>query len=545
MSSTGSRTETAPASTTPRAPWAPRLTALLPLLSALLLALATPGNGGGVWAFASLCALLPWAVFLGRTGRGWVVPIYLAGAVHTAAYSWSIRHVPGPGFWILTLVGPLVYWLPGAVLFRRLAVWVSPTWATALAWTANEWLRAHFLSVPYPHAQLCHALYQQPDLLAGAAWWGETGLTLVLAAVSGLGASVFGHWAVARPRRGALVRDGVLVAALLLVPVLLAPHRSGAQPGKPVQFLAVQPGIVGEALVTEGVQTAILKALVGPTSDAVASSRTRPDLIVWPESALAMSLHGDPREQQFLAELGRTLLARDRYLLLGTQADAPDAVTAGNARRHRVVAVLLDQAGAVLGSHEKLLLVPGGECIPFLDALPEGLQRAVLEFIGSLSGQRMVPTMVPGRSRPPLELPGKAVPFAAMLCFDNAFPEPFAAQAQAGAQFFCVLSNEAWYQGGNELDQLEACTVLRALETGRPILRVTMDGVTCLVASDGSVTARASHEGRDRRVAATLSGVLLPDRGFRLATWLGPWLGPLSWAVSLALLALGWRMRTT
>ena len=51
-----------------------------------------------------------------------------------------------------------------------------------------------------------------------------------------------------------------------------------------------------------------------------------------------------------------------------------------------------------------------------------------------------------------------------------------------------MLSNEDWYgDGSREMDQMVAVTRLRAVETGRPILRVTNTGRTVLVSADGAV----------------------------------------------------------
>jgi len=95
-----------------------------------------------------------------------------------------------------------------------------------------------------------------------------------------------------------------------------------------------------------------------------------------------------------------------------------------------------------------------------------------------------MPEATPGEELPPLR-DARGVSFGALLCYDNAFPEPARAQVERGARWLAVLSNESWYEGGGELTQLAAMTVLRALETGTPIVRCTMDGWTLWVDGRG------------------------------------------------------------
>jgi apolipoprotein N-acyltransferase len=78
----------------------------------------------------------------------------------------------------------------------------------------------------------------------------------------------------------------------------------------------------------------------------------------------------------------------------------------------------------------------------------------------------------------------------ALLCFDNAFGDVAREHVEAGANLLAVLSNEAWYRRGAELVQMEAMAVLRAIETGVPVVRATVDGATLAVGRDGRVLAR-------------------------------------------------------
>ena len=108
-------------------------------------------------------------------------------------------------------------------------------------------------------------------------------------------------------------------------------------------------------------------------------------------------------------------------------------------------------------------------------------------------------------------------PVAGLICYDNAFHQPVADAVAHGARLVCVLSNESWYRGGGELEQLAAITVVRALGCDVPFVRCTTDGMTMAVDRDGRVLAALpdahapQEKARSLRVAVSLgSGVLPP-----------------------------------
>jgi apolipoprotein N-acyltransferase len=147
-----------------------------------------------------------------------------------------------------------------------------------------------------------------------------------------------------------------------------------------------------------------------------------------------------------------------------------------------------------------------------------------------------LPNALPGAMRPPL-LTANGVPVGALLCYDNAFPEIAAEQVAAGARCLCVLSNEAWYRGGGELQQLVAMAVLRALETATPVVRCTQDGLTAAIAADGRVVASLPIATAPQPAARILAVEIAPGPG-RLPPMasLRAGAGPFAAAIGLLLL---------
>lgn len=423
------------------------------------------------------------ALWLQLAQRAGLASSYLLGCVHMAWFSWSVRHVLWPAYGAIVVLGG-GYYLLGSLAVRRLRPgWTVPGFAVAVA--GSCWLRSVLPEIHYPHGQPCHALWSWPWLLAplrlggeplGNALLGATAAALVLLARS---------WRTAVP--GSALARGALCGAVGCWGVLaglgwLARPAAPLAPATVVDVAAVQPNVhpydpyleLAPAARAQRFRELYEERLVAPVRELLRG--TPPDLILWPESSL-------PYDLELGAELP-PLLPPDVPVPAKTQL-----VVGGSLRRAEgatPAALQVGAAGRWLGTHEKQCLVPGGEFLPLVRWLPEALRQFVHGQFAAALGS--APDCVPGRPAPPLRT-AAGVPFAAMICYDNAFPGPAAAAVANGAWLLCVLSNEAWYRGGGELTQLLAMTVCRAVELGVPIVRCTTDGWTAVVGADGRVVA--------------------------------------------------------
>ncbi|MCA8955833.1 MAG: hypothetical protein KDC87_07155, partial [Planctomycetes bacterium] len=288
-----------------------------------------------------------------------------------------------------------------------------------------------------------------------------------------------------------------------------------------VSLLLLEPRFGADVFFSRRFEPLLAPRVVVATNAELARGAP-PDLVVWPESILmhlAVLEDGLPRvrwrpEATELRLPPATRLLAGSMLLREPRDPAP-----------WVLGLLTDARGNYLDHHEKRRRVPGGEHAPFLDLLP----GAVADWIrASFENAFGVPVqeISPGRSRPPLRT-GSGVPFGAMVCFDNAFPEPTEDLVRQGARFLVVLSNEAWYRGGAELDQMVAMTVCRAIECGIGIARCTVDGATAVVTPDGRVAASLPWPGPPEASGFLRYDLPLPPVGqpavpplHRLLVWL-------------------------
>ncbi len=503
------------------------------LLAAVGLCAATPP----AWFPGGECLLLPglMALYALATAARWpLLWAYLVGLAHMLWFSWSLRHVNPPGYLAVGVLGGCYYVLL-CWLCRRLWRWPGPL-AFGLATAAAFWLRAVMPEIAYPHGQPCHAFWQQPWLLGAVRWGGEPLANALLGGLAAALVEALRSWRVAVPRlAGAAV--SVAVPALLLFALAAIPPpgppalAAGASAG--LRVAAIEPGFGPQFQYGPDYARLFVERLLRPTV-AVAGpgvpDERAPDLVLWPESThpgLVTPAATPSGLQWTTAGLEPVRLHPRTRLLVG--ADRRQEIDAASTP----AAVLLDHRGRFQGHQEKQRLVPGGEFVPFAswlgDAWRTWLEEQVRERMGA------VPRAVAGGSLPPLRT-ADGIPFGTLHCYDNAFPGPALDQVRQGARLLCVLSNEAWYHGGGELDQLAAMTVIRALETGTPLVRCTVDGATLAVDGQGRVLDRLPWLPLPRSEARTMT-VFVPLG----AGALGPmaWLLPVLPVTILGLIGLG------
>lgn len=503
------------------------MTALWALLATVLLAAAAPPGwaaGSGVLVLPGLAAFYVVAVS-GRRAAWWC---YAIGFAYAAAFSWSLRHVFWAGYVGVAFLAGFYYALV-VPWTRVLARWLSPAWAFGLAIAGVHWLRAVMPEIPYPHGQPIHALCGWPAVLGSVAWGGEVLGNVLLGALAAAAVELWRAWRIARPSWSrAVVQLGVVMGVTALVTVVWPPRAVEKQPAPSTDVVAIEPGFEPAFQSERDYWLHYQESLLKPTV-AVAGQQAAdpPDLVLWPETSypLPFDARTDPPS---LDGRGLPRLAADTLLVLGTTGLFENG-------RRTPVGVAIDAHDRVVGVHEKLVLAPAGEYLPALWALPRSLREKLLDWLAQTF--QAVPDFEPGDLRPPMRtLDG--VPFGVMLCYDNAFPAIARQEVAAGARFLVVLSNESWYRRGNELAQLEASTICRALETRTPVVRCTVDGSTMAVDADGDVVERLPYAGGERGPRTMRVRVTAAAGGLPPLSWLQP---TATWVVALSGLALVWQ----
>lgn len=528
---------------TPARPWL-----WLPVLAAALRVASLPGLGLPGWLV--FCSVPPRLLYWERGGRAW--GDWLGGVVFFAGtFHWLIHVHPA-------MVAPpaLVLgagWMLEGRIYRLLRRRLPLLLAGPLALVAWDVLRARWPMGGVPWADLGMGIADLPGALFLARAVGEEGVAFLVAA--------WGAWPLALGRPAGLLRW--LPAPLLTAAAALASFAAPPPAGRgEVRCLAVQPCV---GLDEKHDPLSASEVLVRNLREGMAamSAGERPDLLLWAETMFPLPVlvpgsQGELRrrwpggavERRDAAEVRAeteevvAIVARDlppggcflagAHVYEAVPADAP----AGTWSPRSSESLLFTREGRLLDRAAKTRLVPFGEVLPFHGRFPgaEALAARIQDAFG------LEPTFRVAPARGPLEVPGAETPWAlgSAICWENVFPAVFREQARAGAEAFVVLSNEAWYGLGAEMDQMLAATRFRAAECGRAVLRVTNTGVTVLVDPAGRV-GPALERGVPGSLAVDLPRVDPATRTPWLAGgWLvGPVAGLLAWLGAALALLLG------
>ena len=321
------------------------------------------------------------------------------------------------------------------------------------AWVLAEWLRGTIFT-GFPWLAFGYAHSDSP-LAAYASLFGVYGVSLAAAVSAGLLALLVSP----RPfcgRRAVVVFAALLVlwmgGGLLRAVAWTQPH------GEPFSVALVQGNIAQDIKFEEG-------SLVGTLETYRRLTLQNPArLTILPESALPLLRHEVP---QMLVEQLRDHARRNGGDILVGVFERTDGsyynsvFTLGTADEQH---------------YRKQHLVPFGEFIP--------LRSLLGGFINDILNIPMDDLARGDARQAPLGVAGQRV--AANICYEDVFGEEII-RALPEATLLVNFTNDAWYGHSHAAEQHNQISQLRALETGRMMLRATNTGVTSIIGTDGKV----------------------------------------------------------
>lgn len=483
----------------------------------LVTALAFPPFAAPALAPVGLAALTISAG--GGRGRRGLAAGFAFGLAFFGVTLWWLAGSISPVAWVaLTLIqaGWLAVAGAGISLMRGLRAW--PMWA-ACWWTAIESARSAIPWGGVPWGRLGLTALDTP-------WQGLLGTLGVAAtgtAVALLGTTLAAVTLAVERRRAVLQTPLARLGATVSVGVLVTATVAGTTPtisGGPVAHVGiVQGGVPGDGTQVARNHRAVTAQHLAETRALAqrADGGPPPELVIWPENALAV----DP-DRDSVARRALTVATEAVGVPLLVGAVTDDA----NPSRARNQGIVWTSAGA--GSrYTKQHLVPFGEFVPF---------RSLAERISSRVAD-IERDMVAGAPDPsPLRVGSLRV--ADALCFDVAYDDTIRDQVSQGADLVVVQTSNAMFLGTAQPEQQWAMTRARAIEVGRSIVVSSINGISGAIAPDGSVLKRLPTT----RAASTVAAVPLITTT-TLATRFGPWPARLVWIAAAVALLLAIRRR--
>ena len=420
----------------------------LPVLTlALLLAIweRTPD------ARARFLAGFAWGLGFFLGGVSWVyVSLHTFGAMPAplaalSAFLFCALLALFPGFTGLAAGGP------GTTATTRALL------AFPAAWCLSEWVRS-WLFTGFPWIAIGYAQVPDSPLAGYAPVFGVFGVSLVSAFSAGLLSLA---WRARRSRRTLAWAGGV--AALWIVGGALKAVAWTQPVGAPVSVSLIQGNIPQEMKWREDQVRATLDTYLR----LIRSTDSR--LVVLPETALPIYYQDVPPE--YLELVAAHARATGADVLIGL----PEYGT-GPAEYFNSVLSFGTSPRQVYRKHH---LVPFGEFVPFKPLFGwfiEVVAIPLLDFSRGTLGQR------------PLEVASQKV--AVNICYEDLFGDEII-RPLPEATLLVNVSNVAWFGDSLAPAQHLQISQMRALESGRPMLRATNTGMTAVIDPSGRVQAVA------------------------------------------------------
>jgi len=463
---------------------------LLAILAGAFGVLALPPFGFFAAMFVSF-TLLVWLIDgaaaapnSGVIGRLWpsFVTGWLFGFGYFVAGLWWLGHalmIDAEEFaWALPLA---IFGLPAVLaIFYGLAtalariVWsdgIGRVAALSASFGLLEWARS-VLFTGFPWNAIGYGMTPVPVMMQSAHIIGIMGITA-------LSVFIFAAPALLGTKQGA--RIGVPLAILLFAAHLGygayvlygTPKPPATASDKSPVIRLVQPMIdQSSKMDSDADRAAIFEKHLKLSAEAPKDGGRKPDIIVWPETAIPFILTDN---QDALTRIADTL--DDNQVLLAGAVRAED-MGPGNQPRYYNSIYMIDGRGQIIAASDKVHLVPFGEYMPFESVLNEfGIQNVVKMPGGfSAAATRQLMTLPSGLKLYPL------------VCYEIIFPGEMTGDIGA-ANAILNITNDAWFGATPGPYQHFQQARVRAVETGLPLIRDGNSGISALVNPHGEIIA--------------------------------------------------------
>ena len=451
-------------------------------------------------AFFALVPLLFALEGATRPGRAAFIGFFFGLVTHPAQYHWLVytmntygqMSVPVSVLVLIAMVLALSGFTAGFGLLYHLLRknGLSPLLAAPVAWTALDFIRAHFPFGGFPWNFPANSQVSWLSLIQIAEFTGPYGITFVLllvnAALLMTGERLYQMLRQPHsPNSNFKIQNSVfralfplgLAAGFMLVLVIYGliriPLVDRAFADQPEFTLGIVQGNVDQ---NEKWSQALQKTLDLHLELSGELMSGRPDLVIWPEAAVTVvnfnerwkHRHFDP--DQVVNQLARV----KAYFLVGS-VSLERGATREDSRVFNSAYLLSPNAEHMLARYDKMRLVPFSEYVPL----------SKIFFFADAIAQGHAGSTTPGDKVAVMEMPG--LRFGCVICYELVFPHLVRKFAREGAVFMTTITNDAWFGKTGAPYQHHSNAILRAIENRVFFARSANTGVSSIVDPVGRV----------------------------------------------------------
>jgi apolipoprotein N-acyltransferase len=223
------------------------------------------------------------------------------------------------------------------------------------------------------------------------------------------------------------------------------------------------------------------------------------EIVIWPETALPVYLLSGPYAP-IVDSIYRYVRKNNIYLMTGMpnfkvyfdkNSAPPDAKKSMSGEYLYTTynsVLLFSPYTSSIASYGKMKLVPFGERVPFVEALP-WLGQFIKWNVG-ISSWNIGRDSILFQANLHVNKKGqksdiKEIKISSLVCFDSVFPDFVASYVSKGASFIAVVTNDSWYGNSSGPYQHKEISVLRAVENRRSVVRAANGGISCIIVPSG------------------------------------------------------------
>ena len=338
------------------------------------------------------------------------------------------------------------------------ALWIVFEWSSTFGWTGVPWGR------------LCIGQSEYLPILQSASLFGSYFVSFLILIVNGLLAYAIFNFRITAKAILSVALALILLFSNILLGVGLMRQEDGERVS--VQVAAIQGNVDMDA---KGTAVAELMRVYGDmTREAVAKGA---EIVVWPESIFPYRMNLYSLLTNFVSDLADEC---DVTLIVG-------ALYGGEDDKDYNTLYMITPDGKISDNlYHKRHLVPFGEYVPMRDVI-----MTLIPPLAELSA--LDDDMTPGTETALFETEwGK---LGGLICFDSIYEELTRASVRDGANLMLLPSNDSWWFSTSvETYQNETQAMLRAIESGRYLVRAGNTGISSIITEHGEHKAWLAPE---------------------------------------------------
>jgi len=203
--------------------------------------------------------------------------------------------------------------------------------------------------------------------------------------------------------------------------------------------------------------------------------RSSPDLVIWPETFVPKL---NLRDTKLMTDIKNLTQRFDATILFGTPIF--------HNKHYYNTAVAILPSGMMPPPVIKQRLMPFGEYLPCRNLIKK-LGIPIPNWMGN---------DYTARTTPPKLLDTGMHKIGIAICLESTRAKHFNSLSKQGAEFFVVLGNNAWFKDSIAAPLHLQTSIMRAVETNRPVIHAANTGISAIISSKGYVISQSRLDER-------------------------------------------------